>query len=151
MIQRKQTLYFLAALVLNVICLCLPIGSVEPHGMGVSPLFYNLGLQDGNGGIGIKTIPLFIALLLTSPLTVLAIFQYHRRKLQMRLCEGCILLCGAWHVCFVFYWLNDLSQLGTFHVTPATFLPFIAIVFFALAHKGIRADEKLLKATDRIR
>ncbi|MCI6618118.1 MAG: DUF4293 domain-containing protein [Prevotella sp.] len=151
MIQRKQTLYLLAALVLAIVCLSLPIGSVEPRGMGVSPSLYNLGLQDGNGGIGFKTLPLFVILLLTTPLTILAIFSYRKRKLQARLCDWCIVLCGAWYVCFAFYWLNELSLLGTFHIALPAFLPFVNIVLFALAHKGITDDEKLLKAADRIR
>lgn len=151
MIQRKQTLFLLLALALAVACLCLPVGSIEPIGMGVSPLVFNLGLQDAAGGIGFRTLPLFVLLLLTAPLTIAAIFLYRRRRLQAKLCDWNIVFCGAWYVCLAFYWFNDFSRLGTFHVSVGAFLPLAAIVMFALAHHGIMNDEKLVRAADRIR
>ena len=33
MIQRKQTLYLLAALIVTIVCLCLPIASLKASGM----------------------------------------------------------------------------------------------------------------------
>ena len=42
MIQRKQTLFLLLAVIVCALCLFLPVGSVEPKGMGADSLIYNL-------------------------------------------------------------------------------------------------------------
>ena len=46
MIQRKQTLYLLLALIITVICLCLPVATLVPQGMGVDMPMYNLWVVD---------------------------------------------------------------------------------------------------------
>ena len=45
MIQRKQTLYLLAAIVMTVICLCMQIGSFKGAGLEVARV-YNLWFTD---------------------------------------------------------------------------------------------------------
>lgn len=47
MIQRIQTLYLMLAVAVLISCLAMPIGSVEPQGMGVSAKMFNLGLYQG--------------------------------------------------------------------------------------------------------
>ena len=34
MIQRIQTLYMLVAVIVTSVCLCIPVGAIEPLGMG---------------------------------------------------------------------------------------------------------------------
>ena len=46
MIQRKQSLFLLLAVVAYALCLFLPIAGVTPAGMGAESLVYNLGMVD---------------------------------------------------------------------------------------------------------
>ena len=79
MIQRKQTLFLLAALILTIVCLCLPVGSVEPKGMGISPVIYNLGIKGTDSAFTFGNCPMFILLLITCPIAIAAIFLLSRR------------------------------------------------------------------------
>ena len=44
MIQRKQTIYLFLAVVACIVCLCLPLGTLQLQGMGVEPVLYNMAL-----------------------------------------------------------------------------------------------------------
>ena len=85
MIQRKQTLYLMAALIVTIVCLCLPIASLKASGMEPDSIVTNLWIRS-NAGISFFVSPLFALLLLTCPLTLWAIFKYHQRLFQVKLC-----------------------------------------------------------------
>jgi hypothetical protein len=149
MIQRKQTLFLLAAIIATVVCLCLPIGTFEPKGMGVTPLWYNLGTMTG-GKFQAHIVP-FVFLALGVVLSLAAIFMYKNRKAQARICSFAILMALAWYVYYCIAALSTFQSLGTFHPKFAACLPLVAIIFLVLARKGIKADEELVKSMDRIR
>jgi len=86
MIQRKQTIFLFLALIVTLVCLCLPIGSFEPQGMGADNQLMNLWLTDANGGRNFNVWALFAILLVTCPIDLFAIFDYHNRKRQARFC-----------------------------------------------------------------
>ena len=48
MIQRKQSIFLLIAFIVSVVCLCQPLGTVEPAGMGASFKLNNLFLDKGD-------------------------------------------------------------------------------------------------------
>ena len=151
MIQRKQTLYLLLALIATTICLCLPIGTFVPTGMGVDMPVYNLWVVTPSGH-DFSVWVLFFLLLLTCPITIAAIFLYKNRKVQAKLCLLNILLMVLWYTFYVFYALtlgDDLQ--ATFHFEVIAFLPFVALLLYILARKGILADEALVRSMDRIR
>ncbi len=50
MIQRKQTLFLLLAVIVCALGLFFPIGSIAPEGMGTDSMVYNLGVVTGEGG-----------------------------------------------------------------------------------------------------
>lgn len=149
MIQRKQTIFLLLALAAIIVCLCLPIGSVEPKGMGAAVAWYNFGVYFGSA---LSARPLlFVDLVVVGALTFLDIFLYNRRKMQMRICVGGIILCLAWYGYYIFSALSYFSAQGAFHIKFAVCLPLVAIIFLFMAHRGIKADEELIKSMDRIR
>lgn len=149
MLQRKQTIYLLLALAALIVCLCLPIGKIDTTAGKVVVVWYNYGLTMDNA---LTAHPLlFVELVVTGVLTLITIFLYHRRKLQMALCLGCIFLCGAWYGSYVFYALETFNQLGEFHISFAACLPLVAVIFFFLARMGVKHDEELIKSMDRIR
>ena len=150
MIQRKQTLFLIIALAAMCICACLPIGIIVPLGMGTNAEVYNLGIK-GVSGFSMPIWPLFVLLLTPLLLTVAAIFSYKKRKMQAWFCTLSELFCAAWYVYFGICVFWQLRLLGEFQVQLATFMPLFAIIFYALAHKGIMDDERLIRSIDRIR
>lgn len=149
MIQRKQTLFLLLAVVSLVVCICQPIGTIEPKGMAMPLVWYNLGVY-ADKSFTAQPVP-FVNLVVAGVLSFVAIFLYKRRKLQARLCSASVVLCLAWYVYYAFCALNEFQGGGTFHVAFAAALPFVAIILLLMARRGIMADEKLVRSMDRIR
>jgi len=150
MLQRIQSLFLLFAVIATVVCLCLPIGHIEPLGLGLGAEVFNLWVKSSNG-VNFSVWPLFAFLLLSCPLAIVAIFLFRKRKIQARLCSWSMVLCIAWYVYYVFCIFNTFQALGTFHIKFAACLPLIAGIFYVLAYKGIMHDENLIKSADRIR
>ncbi|MBQ6063306.1 MAG: DUF4293 domain-containing protein [Prevotella sp.] len=149
--QRKQTVFLVCALIFTAVCLSLPLLDVEPKGMGVSAVLYNLIYIDGDGVAHYGKALLFAFLLLTCPLNLFAIFMFKNRKLQASLCTWCMILNLAWYVYLAFCVINEFMLAGTPHFHIAVCFPLIAIVFYYMARRGIMADEKLVRSMDRIR
>lgn len=150
MIQRKQSIFLLLAFVASVVCLCLPVGSVEPAGMGASFKLYNLFLDKGVG-VDYSVCGLFGILLLSSVLSLCTIFLFHNRKLQASLCLCNEFLLVAWYIVLGVVTRNVVDPSAVFHVAFAACLPAVAIVLNVMARAGIIHDEKLVRAADRIR
>ncbi|MCR5129968.1 MAG: DUF4293 domain-containing protein [Prevotella sp.] len=154
MIQRKQTIYLLLAAIVSIVCLCLPLGSITLEAMGIEPVLYNLALaQPLNNGVqyDYSYAPLFGVLVLTIILEVVAIFMYKNRPRQSRICTLNIALLLVWMGIFLYYKYISLVPIGVLEQTVGSYLPFVAAVLNYLAFKGIRADERLVRAADRIR
>lgn len=154
MIQRKQTIFLFLAFVTTVVCLCLPLGSIELQGMGVEPVLYNMALaQPDNNGVNYDFFyaPLAALLVLAAILEITAIFLYKNRKRQARFCSFAIALIFVWLLLFAYYKYFDLTEVGQLRQSIAVSFPFLSAVFDYLAVKGIRADERLVRAADRIR
>lgn len=149
MIQRKQSIFLLLAVAAMIVCLCLPIGSMQAGStqLGQSsavPSVYNLGIYTSTG-FAAHPLP-FVDLVIAGTLSFICIFLYRWRKTQMRACLISIVLCVLWYGCFAGEW----ALIG-FKPHWACALPLVAIVFLALAYRGVRADERLVRSADRIR
>jgi len=151
--QRKQTLFLIAAIILTVVCLSMQIGSFEAAGLAVGKV-YNLWFTDPLGHRHFDTWPLMAILLPTAALGTYTIFIYHNRKVQALFCALNALLIVGWYVCFfvVAKTTGDKSW-GAVDFTPLwpAALPAVALIFYLLARRAIRADEKLVRSLDRIR
>lgn len=150
MIQRKQTIFLLISFIVLIICLCLPIGILEPSSMAAPSKMTNLWIIDANGAKDFKVWPLFAILLVTLPLHLFIIFDYKNRKRQIRFCSVTIFLILAWHFAILFISKFMLGDLG-FHFEYASFLPIGSLILLIFARKSIQADEALVRAADRIR
>ena len=150
MIQRKQTLFMLVAVVLSILCLSLPIGTFMNEGMRVATE-YNLWLYTMQGTRQFTTCPLFVILLLSTILGIYTIFAYHNRVIQARLCTFNMLLIVGWYILFTVF-SQILGGKGVeFQMEIGAGAPAFAIAMYFLAYKAIWADEKLVRAADRIR
>ena len=149
MLQRKQTLFLLAALILTIICLCLPIGKSHAEdecGM----LMYNLYVIHANERV-MSLWPLFLVMLLSAVLNLTTIISFKNRKKQINLCAVCIFLQIAWYVIYSVYYHSVEAQFPTINCSPVAALPLVNIILYILARKGVIHDEKLVRAVDRIR
>ena len=66
--------------IVSVICSTLPLGTIEPHGMGTEMSIYSLFVKGDN--ISYCSWPLFAIMLCTYPVAIMAIAMYKTRKKQ---------------------------------------------------------------------
>lgn len=152
MIQRIQSVYLFLSVVLIVVCACLPIGMINPVGMGNASEIYNMCIIDGNtGNVSFSVVGLF-ALLAASVITsVINIFNYSDRKKQSRNCLVTIMLLILWVGLYAFEMYMFNTEDNTFEIRFVAILPVVAIVFQWLARMAIKRDEILIRSIDRIR
>lgn len=136
MLQRIQTVYLLLAGVALILTATAFAVWKTPEGIS----FYARESEVMLGGWLIAIVAV-----------VISITSFKKRVLQMRintfnmiyiLLYGIVILTDV----YPFFELPESAQL---HI--AAFTPFTAIFFLALANKGIRKDENLIRSVDRIR
>lgn len=150
MIQRKQTLWLLLAFILVCVCQTLPLGSLRPSGMGTDYIMYTTQiLHDGKSSLSV--FPLFAVLLVSEIVSLAAVFLYRNRKRQSRLCAWNMAILLVWYACFIVFVMVEGSDSLAFHPAFPSVLPLAAFVAVWLARRGIIADERLVRAADRIR
>ncbi len=152
MIQRKQTVFLFAAVILTVVCLCLPLCRfIATDDIGSETVMYNLWLTNADGGHDLSVWPLFAILLVTCPIGLFAIFAFHNRITQSRLCTFNTLLIIGWYAVFIILLPGYSHSLGDWHIATASVFPLVSAILYLLARKAILADEALVRAADRIR
>lgn len=153
MIQRKQTIFLFVAIILTVVCLCMPIGNLKTiNTLGSDEsVIYNLWITNSSGIYDFKVWPLFAILLITCPISIIAIFTYHNRITQSRFCMFNILLTLGWYVVYAMIALNQQENGSKLQMSFSVVLPLISIILYFMARKAILADEALVRSADRIR
>lgn len=156
MIQRKQSLFLLLAVVCYALCLFLPVAGVAPAGMGTETLVYNLGVVSGDGHIAFSAtcLPLFVLVAVSAVISLATVFLYRNRKMQLNLCAIAALFSGLWcaDCALLVSGVVTLPEVqGTMSPKFAACLPLVALILVLMARKGVNDDEKLVKAADRIR
>ena len=145
MIQRLQTIFLLLAAACFGGLFGLPLlKSTAPSAQMLADQVYEIkdhtGLLAGTGLIIL--------------LTLLTIFLYKNRKLQVQL-TWVIVTCCVLFLGMAYFFLtqengNNISALGL-AVQAGSFLPILTILFCILAARNIRKDDKLVKSMDRLR
>ena len=152
MIQRIQSLFLLLAVACLVACLCSVVGVFIPDGMKPGIELYNLwAVMPEDGSRDFSYWPMFAILLLAATVTFFTIFAYKNRKKQARMCVVAILLCMAWYISYVIYGYILEPKDTKFYPAIIAALPLVAIILLFMARSRIHADEKLVRAADRIR
>lgn len=154
MIQRIQSLYLLAVVVLTALALRLPLADFSV-GADVFTL-RAFGIENGAGEIVQSTLYLGIALAAACLLPLATIFLFRRRMLQVRLCFAeLILLLGAEAMMGIYFFLADrYFSGGEFYAASlriALVFPLVGLIFDWLALRAILRDERLVRSLDRIR
>lgn len=159
MIQRVQSLYLLAAFVLCVACMSLPLGFyVTTEGVRVASLT-NLWFAwrpefvvDGMVARSMRPWALFVLLLLVSSITLVNIFLYRRRALQMRVSSFCMVVIAGWYAAYAFFaYVLGHGLEASFRPNWSAAFPLCALIFLYLAFRAIHKDEALVRSLDRLR
>ncbi len=152
MIQRKQSVFLFLAVVANIICFCMPVGKLKVAGIGVDTIIYNLCTIDGNGTFSFVSAPLFVLLAIETIITFATIFLYKNRKRQITLCKWAMFLLFLWYVAYaVFAFMLPTEAYSAFNTSFAAVLPLVNILLVMMAKRGIKADEALVRASERLR
>lgn len=139
------------AIAITIACLCLPLGYFEPKGMGLNAEMFNLWIKHPEGGVSMTSSVLLAIQVLTASIGVWAIVGFRNRPRQAKLCVVNMLLLIVWYALAAFYTLHVGYRDYSFHADLAICFPLIAIILYWMARRGVLADEKLVKAADRIR
>jgi hypothetical protein len=165
MIQRKQTLYLLLVLVINLVLILFNV-NVTKGLLRVTDIdsdkayFYELGIVKTT----VKTEPineftngsLMYSVIAVALISFIAIFLFKKLPLQMRLVAfNFLFILLVWfNMIYQIYKLNRTSsiELVSSDLNYVTlFIPAILLLFNLLAFKGIKKDIELLASVDRLR
>lgn len=151
MIQRIQTLFLLAALVFFGLLFTGELVTMTGNN-GSSFSMTALGLFNNEGILIQRLWPLTGILILTTMLTLVSVFLFRNRKLQMRtvmlvlLLSLGIFLLGAFYVVM----LDRKIDITVLWKIKSLF-PLVSAILSWLAYRSILKDELLVKSYDRLR
>ena len=155
MIQRIQSLYLFLTTLLSLLFLNGSLLSfINKSGSAIKITLS--GIEQGTGGQGFelidKLLPLSIILIIIPVISLVTIFFFKKRAVQIRLSgiliglvSFLILACG--HSSYLI--LTKYSGVIIPGIKMA--IPFLMLIFSILAYRGIRKDDKLVKSYDRLR
>lgn len=139
MIQRIQTVYLLFAAIAMMILLAIPVAYQEQDAGGMADLFIS------------QSLPAMVLAFASALLSMVTIFLFKNRKLQLRLALGAMALSlfTLAALCFFDFISTSVKVSSVNYV--ALMMPGFSLIFNWLAHRGISADEKLVRSMDRLR
>lgn len=149
MIQRKQTLFLLASVLLFLSTFAFPFGT-----LGSNVLHnYKVIAADGSTVEGITNYSFSIPLAIASILSAAAIFLHQNRQRQMAAVRLSFIFYAVSFALMSLYILDAAKVLSTesFSIGVSFFFPFGAFFSNLIALRAIRKDEQLVKSLDRIR
>ncbi|MDD2634284.1 MAG: DUF4293 domain-containing protein [Bacteroidales bacterium] len=153
MIQRIQTLYLLLALICMGLLLYFPFGEiVTKTSETISLSVKGFNYQQNGETQSFSLLPLTIVLSISIFTTLISIFLFKKRMLQIRInVFNLIIQVGS--IGLMFYFLFQANKLvgeaWTTHIS--IILPAIAVIFTYLAIRSIGKDEALVRSISRLR
>jgi hypothetical protein len=153
MLQRVQTVFLLASLLLTGALLFVPLAEIISS-EGDLYLFDINGvrLMDANAEVIFKGWPVLVLAVICILLFIVTIFSYKKRVLQMRISTINIFLSlGLSGVIYYFAWHGARILEGSYSLKTGFILPIISVVLIYLAIRAIARDEALVRSVDRIR
>ena len=151
MIQRIQTVYLVLISVISISLFFLPIAGYldDAYILTLLGVKTNLPINALNTP---NVIPLLIINTLLLIFSLVTIFMFNNRMLQLRLCKS-ILLTNTVFIVILFFYADDISTVYFSKVNYkfGAVLPLISFVLLYLATRAIKKDESLVKSADRLR
>lgn len=150
MIQRIQTLYLLAVVILGITLCFVPVVQLVTPADAAELQVWELSAIGGAPVQGLWGLLLTTALI--PFLALVDIFLYKKRLLQARLNIFSSMLClGYYGVLAIYIWQAKLALGVDWHIMPWASIPLVCMVLTLMATRRILKDEALVRAADRIR
>jgi hypothetical protein len=156
MIQRKQSVFLLLAAIVLGLLYYFPLASFI--GDKDSLVFY-VYLVTSKVPDHVPDLPVYFVLpvltlnTLIMLLTIVSIFLFRKRMLQLNLVRINLILLLVMIAGFFFYYVPALEDLsgGIVEYEMGAYFPLVAFIFYIMAYRGILFDEKLVRSADRLR
>jgi hypothetical protein len=151
MIQRIQTLYLL--LVLGCIALFLSQPLMGLLGIKSGYTLSAYVLENNSEVVVSKNIYMAILAIISFAITLVTIFIYKRRIIQIRLSIINIFLFIGHYAMITFYYFNYSTTFNASFgsVKIGALMPLFSIIFTLMAVRKINKDENLVRSLNRIR
>lgn len=154
MIQRIQSIYLLLAGIFATLAFATPCALFTSAQPDATCTLYGCHYVTSPATEELFSYPFGVTLMtaLCMALPLIIIFGYKNRKRQINHVNLAMLLAVAWYAVCAAYCFAAASRTG-FEVAPSYGLVFPALSLLALylAKRGIKHDEALVRAADRIR
>jgi 4-amino-4-deoxy-L-arabinose transferase-like glycosyltransferase len=154
MIQRIQSVYLLLTTLLSVLFLSgnVLVFSEGVNKIAISAFSINKIIEDAGSVQVVSVIPFSVLLFAIPFISFVAIFLYMKRRVQMKVVLVLIFLIIALIAALVYFSI-DISGKYNASLVPGIklVLPVLMLVFSALAYRGVRNDEAIVKSYDRLR
>lgn len=157
MLQRIQTVYLFLAIVFIALSVILPIAFYSNLIVGNQFEYSILKFlsPENSSNLGFNSLPLFVPAAISIILSIIAIFVFKNRKLQINLTVYSMVFNVVYVGLLAYYFLSVITNsvsndVNVSHKYPLVF-PVIALIFSYLAIRGIKKDEDLIKSVDRLR
>ncbi len=155
MIQRIQSIYLSLTFLLSLLFLKVSILTFLESSGSVLRITFNGLIRDNslqNHELIEKLIPLSVILILISAISLVTIFLFKKRKLQllfsgMLIAMICIFILISGYYTYITITRYNAAIVPDFKMA----LPFVILVFSVLAQRGIKKDDRLIKSYDRLR
>lgn len=156
MIQRKQSLFLFFAVLSLAGLAILPLASFFGDQDSLIMYVYQIVslVPDSNPDFGsLFLLPLLAVVLITVFGSFSAIFMFKNRKRQLMVVRLMIFLLIVAVGLFFLYYANALEQASGGLIVPelGVYLIPVALILLFLAMRGIIADEKLIRSSERLR
>lgn len=158
MIQRIQSVYLFIAVVALAAMFFFPLSVHSFRGLTIPfELLEKVSDTELAASMMITIWPLIVGVLVLIALGLITLFSYRNRQLQMRLVMASVLLNIV--IIIAEFWMakhlaSKLDPQAVDMVVEYSFgayLPVVSLLFFILAHRGIKRDEQKVRAADRLR
>ncbi len=154
MIQRVQSIYLFLVFVVAVVLIFFPLATFHTadHIFQMNIMGFSGAEELGLNLPNVMVIGILTALL--GMLSLFTIFQYKNRKLQMKLNMGSMFINFGLLAAIFIYSDNiaAMEEINTkFSYDIAAYFPIISVLLLILVNRNIRADEKMVRQSERLR
>ena len=155
MIQRIQSIYFSLITLLSLVFISGSFLNFADSKGAVIKVTFNGIVRDRIGQspeLVEKLLPLSVLIILISIISLIAIFIFKNRKLQLRFSLFLVILAAVFLIASIYVSFRIVSKFDA-RLIPGfkMILPLAILIFSILAFRGIRKDDQLVKSYDRLR
>lgn len=154
MIQRIQTIYLLVIALLTIAILFMPLAILQAGDQIFTFDVAGINTMTAQPELIYPTWGLFALTAIIALISLVTIFLFKKRILQIRLCIFNSLLMLGFYGLFVFFLFNVKGQFSldfSYSLKFALAFPLVNIILEYLAIRNIGADEALVRSLERLR